>query len=57
LLVEHVRDAANFLAFGPGFLHFHSPASWRRCWEGAGLRSIDQFCVTPFVQVYVLSVP
>ena len=54
VLVEHVRDAANFLAFGPGFLHFHSPASWRRCWERAGLRSIDQFCVTPFVQIFVL---
>jgi hypothetical protein len=55
VLVEHVRDAANFLAFGPGFLHFHSPASWRRCWESAGFRSIDQFCVTPFVRIFVLS--
>jgi len=55
VLAEHVRDAANFLAFGPGFLHFHSPASWRRCWESAGFRSIDQFCVTPFVQIFVLS--
>ena len=55
LLVEHVRDAANFLAFGPGFLHFHSCASWRRCWESAGLRSVDQFSVTPFVQIFVLT--
>lgn len=57
VLVEHVRDPANFLAFGPGFLHFHSPASWRRCWEGAGFRSVDQFCLTPFVQVFVLTLP
>jgi SAM-dependent methyltransferase len=57
VLVEHVRDAANFLAFGPGFLHFHSPASWRRCWEDAGLRSIDEFRVTPFVRIFVLSAP
>jgi hypothetical protein len=55
VLVEHVRDAANFLAFGPGFLHFHTCASWRRCWESVGLRSIDQFSVTPFVQVFVLT--
>jgi hypothetical protein len=57
VLVEHVRDGANFLAFGPGFLHFHAMASWRRCSERAGLRSIDQFCVTPFVQVFILGMP
>jgi len=55
LLIEHLRDAANFVAFGPGFLHFHSAASWRRCWESAGLRSIDQFFLTPFVRVFVLT--
>jgi hypothetical protein len=57
VLVEHVRDAANFLAFGPGFLHFHSPASWRRCWESAGFRSSDEFRVTPFVRVFILKAP
>jgi hypothetical protein len=57
VLVEHVRDIANFLAFGPGFLHFHSAASWRRCWESAGFRSIDRFSVTQFIQVFVLSIP
>lgn len=56
VLVEHVRDMANFLAFGPGFLHFHSPASWRRCWECAGFHSLDEFRVTPFVRIFVLSV-
>lgn len=57
VLVEHMRDAANFVAFGPGFLHFHSPESWRRSWECAGFRSIDQFSVTPFVRIFVLSSP
>jgi len=55
VLVEHLRDTANFLAFGPGFLHFHSPASWRRCWERARFRSMDEFRVTPFVRIFVLS--
>lgn len=54
VLVEHARDLANFLAFGPGFFHFHSPSSWRRCWEAAGLRMGEQFRVTPFVRVFVL---
>lgn len=55
VLVEHVRDLANFIAFGPGFLHFHSCAKWRRCWERAGLRCVDQFSITPFVQIFVLT--
>ncbi len=54
VLVEHVRDWANFLAFGPGFLHFHSPRSWRKCWEAAGFRLEDTFRVTPWVRVFVI---
>ncbi len=46
ILAEHVRDAANFIAFGPGFLHFHSPAGWRRCWERAGFAREDEFRVS-----------
>lgn len=55
VLVEHVRDMANFLAFGPGFLHFHAPRSWRRAWTGAGLQAVDEFCVTAWVRVFVLT--
>src|SRR5204862_174910 len=38
VIAEHVRDFANFLAFGPGFVHFHSEGTWRRSWEAAGFR-------------------
>lgn len=54
VLVEHLRDAANFMAFGPGFVHFHSAATWRRAWESAGLSCADSFRITPFVRVFVL---
>jgi hypothetical protein len=54
ILVEHLRDVANFLAFGPGFLHFHSAESWRKSWEMAGMQLRDQFSITPFVRVFVL---
>ena len=55
VLAEHTRDFANFLAFGPGFLHFHSRASWRRCWEQIGFDSTDEFTVTPWVRIFVIS--
>ena len=54
VVVEHVRDFANFLAFGPGFMHFHSGASWQSCWQQAGLDLHRQFRITPFVRVFVL---
>jgi SAM-dependent methyltransferase len=55
VLVEHLRDYANFFAFGPGFLHFHSLSTWRRAWESAGFRSADEFRITPWVRVFVLA--
>jgi len=55
VLVEHLRNFANLLAFGPGFLHFHSRASWQRCWQAAGLHLIEEFDITPWVRVFVLS--
>mgnify|MGYP003584832249 CR=1 FL=1 len=53
-LVEHQRDLANFLAFGPGFQHFHSPAQWRQSWTGAGLKCLEERFFTPFVRIFVL---
>ncbi|TAE76061.1 MAG: class I SAM-dependent methyltransferase [Verrucomicrobia bacterium] len=54
VLAEHLRNPANFIAFGPGFLHFHSAKSWQRCWQAAGLRAADEFSVTPWVRFFVL---
>lgn len=54
VLVEHLRDVANTLAFGPGVLHFQSEAEWRRCARGAGLNVVSFNRITPFVGVFTL---
>ena len=54
VVAEHLRDVSNFLAFGPGFLHFHSRAQWLRGFTAARLRIADEFPLTAFVRVFVL---
>ncbi len=57
VLVEHLRNFANFLAFGPGFLHFHSRKSWQQAWESVAFRLADEFSITPWVRVFILVAP
>ncbi len=54
VLMEHSRDWWNFLAFGPGFLHFFSQRAWRRTAFRAGLAVQSEFPMTHFVRVYIL---
>ncbi len=54
ILVEHLRDLPNFVAFGPGFLHFHSGPSWLRSIDEASFQVVEQREVTPFVRCFTL---
>jgi hypothetical protein len=54
LLVEHLRDAANFAVYGPGAFHFLARAEWLRVGQGAGFRVAVERRVTPFVMALAL---
>lgn len=53
ILLEHLRDPANFIAFGPQFVHFYSRRTWLELGDGAGLKLIHEERVTPFIGLFV----
>jgi hypothetical protein len=54
IVVEHLRDLPNFLAYQIGFLHFYSQKSWLHTFEAAGLEVCKEMKLTPFLCVFVL---
>jgi SAM-dependent methyltransferase len=55
VLVEHLRDCNNFLAYGPGALHFFSAREWLAVCGRAGFDVTDELGITPFVRCFVLA--
>jgi hypothetical protein len=54
LVVEHLRDAWNLLAYGPGAFHFLSRSTWLRSFAAGGLHVLRETTCTPFVRVFEL---
>ena len=54
VLVEHLRDVANFAAFGPGFWHFLPQSEWLRLFHKTHFSVQSETCLTPWVRVWVL---
>lgn len=52
IMVEHLRDFPNFLAFTIGFTHFFSKATWEKAFKEAGFVSIIESKLTPFMSIF-----
>jgi len=55
IMVEHMRDVPNFLAFTIGFFHFFSKGTWKKAFSSAGFSSLIHKKFTPFMSVFVYS--
>jgi hypothetical protein len=54
VIVEHLRDVWNFLAYGPGAFHFLSGQTWCRSFANGGLKILRETPCTLFVRVFEL---
>lgn len=52
IMVEHLRDFPNFLAFTIGFTHFFSKATWKKAFTEAGFTSFQETKFTPFMSIF-----
>lgn len=52
IMVEHLRDFPNFLAFSVGFTHFFSRSAWHRAFQDAGFSTFRETKFTPFMSVF-----
>lgn len=52
IVVEHLRDLPNFVAFTIGFTHFFSKKNWKKAFEEAGFKTIKEVKFTPFMSIF-----
>lgn len=55
IMVEHIRDLPNFIAFTVGFTHFFSRSTWKKAFKSAGFTNFEETKFTPFMSVFTSS--
>jgi hypothetical protein len=54
IVIEQLRDFANFSCFGLAAFHFLSRRTWLKSFSRANLTIADEFRITPFLRAFVL---
>jgi hypothetical protein len=54
IVLEHLRDLSNFMAYNFGFFHFFSKKEWKRTFNSAGLPIGREIKITPFISAFIL---
>ncbi|RZK61293.1 MAG: methyltransferase [Pedobacter sp.] len=54
IVIEHLRDTANFCAFNIGFLHFYSRNTWLKVFQQTSLLVKQEIKITPFITAFIL---
>jgi SAM-dependent methyltransferase len=52
IMVEHLKDFPNFIAFTVGFTHFFSRSTWKKAFQSAGFSNCDETKFTPFMSIF-----
>ena len=52
IMIEHLRDFPNFVAFTIGFNHFFSKNTWEKAFQGAGFSTFEEQKFTPFMSIF-----
>jgi len=54
VVVEHLRDVSNLVAYNISFFHFLSKKEWSKNFQQSRLCINNQFKITPFINVFIL---
>lgn len=52
IMIEHLRDFPNFMAFSIGFTHFFSRKTWENAFRSAGFATFTEQKFTPFMSIF-----